>query len=253
MRCGYLCGQTASVHSLEVWDDLAADLLQLLIHPGADVAPALQNILLDQRLLGLHLLGGGQHGLRVLRTDHNDPVRVAHDDVPGMDQDISHRHRGVDLAGAVLIGAVGGGADGVDREVGKGANGVRIPDAAVHHNAGDPAHAAVAHHQLPEDGAAGVAPRVDDEHVSRLGQVHGLVEHQVVPLGHLDGEGGAQKGGVVHGADAVVHGRRAAHAVVNVCHREAGELLYQRPVRAVKVQNDFTAFAHNSITSVPVF
>ena len=97
---------------------LYADLLQDLVHEGTGEALAGLDALQLALLFDLDRLGGLGQFFRVLRLDHQDAVAVAHQDVARADNLAAHADGEVDLAGAVLIGAVGDNALGIDREVG---------------------------------------------------------------------------------------------------------------------------------------
>ena len=102
-------------------------------------------------------------------------------------------------------------------------------------------HLAVGGHQFAKDRSVIKAASVDNNDVARLGQIHGLVEHQVIPLGHLDGKGNPYQGNLVQRPDALMDSGSAAHVVVNVGHRHSPEGLYQLRIRADKIRHYFTA------------
>ena len=100
-----------------------------------------------------------------------------------------------DDAGAVLEGAGGGGAAGEDGQALPG-EGFGVADDAVD----DGAENAFGDHdfadEVTDEGAAEVALAVDDQDVTGLGVVQGVVDGQVVPGPGQDRQGGADEPGV---------------------------------------------------------
>ena len=141
----------------------------------------------------LNRLGGirqlcGDGGINEQHT-----VVIAHYDVAGTDEFSTNHHGDVDLAGAVLIGAVGGGGPGVDVEVLHSRQTAPVPDGTVADDALDPAGLAVGGHQLAENGPVCEAAGINDDDITGLCQIHGSVKHQVIALRDPDGEGRAQQ------------------------------------------------------------
>lgn len=91
-------------------------------------------------------------------------------------------------------------------------------------------------------------PGVDDDDIAGLCQIHGGVEHQVIPLGDPDGECRAQQLALVaNGFDRRIHCRDAAHIVIDICHRHALEPRHQFRCGPVKVLYDPASDRHDGI------
>ena len=128
--------------------------------------------------------------------DDCDAVGVADDDVAGGDDDTADGDGVADDAGAVLERAGGGGAAGEDGQALPG-EGFGVADDAVDDGAED----AFGDHdfadQVTDEGAAQVALAVDDQDVTGLGVVQGVVDGQVVPGPGQDRQGGADEPGLL--------------------------------------------------------
>lgn len=136
-----------------------------------------------------------------LATD-SSPMRTSASSVPAPMCGVPVKNGGVDLAGAVLIGAVGRDTTGIHVKVVELLHGVYVANRTVHHDAGDAAQAAVANHELTKARAARVATSVDYDYVARLGKVHGNVEKEVVARRDLNGKGSAQQRAAVDGRNS---------------------------------------------------
>ena len=88
------------------------------------VGAVTQNVGHDVGLLLLHRFRGVRQLCGDGGIDEQHTIVVSYHDIAGVDNLSADDHGDIDLTGAVFIGTVGGGADGVDREIGKGPNGI---------------------------------------------------------------------------------------------------------------------------------
>lgn len=196
---------------------------------------------------GLELSGILQNDGGILPRDHDDTVRVGQDDITGIDAHPAAGDGDVDLAGALLIGAAGGGAGAVHGEVPL-ADLVNVADRAVQHDTGDLLGVPqIGHHDLADQSPGVVFLVGHHQHVPLVAEVQGGVEGQVVPRSALDGVGGAGHHlglGAAHQADAGVHGTATAHHVGGVGGGDGLKSLHQFRGGQLPLQIDPLSYAH---------
>ena len=107
-------------------------------------------------------------------------VQVAHDHVARVDHDPAAGDRVADLARAAVQRADRRHAAREDGEVAEVADRGEVADEAVDDEAGDAAVAGLGGDEVAEDSGERGCARVDDDDVTRLGDVERLVDHQVV-------------------------------------------------------------------------
>ena len=156
-------------------------------------------------------------GVGEVGGEDDDAVRVAYQDVAGIDGHAAAGDRGVDLDGVVLDGVQrrgGAGAEDGQRHFGDGAG---VSDAAIGDDAGGAAAEQAGHEDVAAAGGPGVAAAIHDQDVARLAGFDGLALGVlgVAEAGHdvdVLTRGDVADGG--GGADHVVFvGAEAAHAL----------------------------------------
>ena len=128
----------------------------------------------------------------VLGHDHH-AVRVADDQVAGLDDDAAGGDRVVDLARPAVERSDRGHTLSEDREVAERADAREVADQAVDEEARGATVACLRGDQVAEHGGHRGSARVDHHHVTRLEDVEALVDHQVVAGVDLDGARGADQ------------------------------------------------------------
>ncbi len=160
----------------------------------------------------------------MLLRNGDQAVRVADDDVAGIDRDAADGNGNVDLARPVLVGAAVGDSARKDGEA-PCLQLRRVADRAPDHHAAYAALLRARRHQLADQSVVVEAAAVHDDHVARLGRIDRLVDEQVVAgRGAHRERRPAELRAVVHGAKLRSARVQSLHAVGEVRSHHLGEL-----------------------------
>src|SRR5262249_33833772 len=164
--------------------------------------------------------GGRIDFLDPIARHANDPIAIAEHQVARYDHHSIDGDRHVDFARPILVRTAMGDSDCEDWEFAS-RDRRAVAYGTVYVDSRETRAFGVSRGVFPDDGVGHSAARVDDDDVAWLGNVEGLMQHEVVARARLDGHGRTGKDAAgMHRPQIRAAGAHPIHGVADARHRK---------------------------------